>query len=72
MKIVKNTREVQAVVKKETHVGELYLVEGGEGVHFRCQGGFVTMSSGSFMDYEKCREDACYVHLPDAELHLNN
>lgn len=72
MKIVTVDKTIQVVNKSATHVGELYKVNGGDGIHFRCQGGFADMHSGKFTDFEQCRTDACWVHLPNAELHLNN
>lgn len=72
MKIVKTDKKISLLKKEDTKVGELYSVHGSDGIWFRCQGGFVHMQSGAFTAYEGCREDACWVHLPDAELHLNN
>lgn len=72
MKIVATDKTVVVLNKGATEVGELYKVNGSDGVHLRCQGGFVHMQSGKFTDYESCRTDSCWIHLPAAELHLNN
>lgn len=72
MKIVDSRKAELPVTKIGTETGELYIVADGESVLLRCQGGFVVMSSGKFSPYAECREDACFVHLPNAELHLNN
>jgi hypothetical protein len=76
MKIVKSAIKVMAVDKDGTKVGEVYtLIDASidkPAVHFRCQGGFVNLASGSYSPYESCREDACWIHQPTAELHLNN
>lgn len=72
MKIVKTVNKVEAVDKAGTDVGEVYTLIDANTVHFRCQGGFANLASGSYTDYEICRDDACWVHQPRAELHLNN
>lgn len=72
MKIVNEGKKVTPIKREETNVGELYAIIDGDGIWFRCQGGFANMSSGAFTNYGGCREDACWVHLPNAELHLNN
>lgn len=72
MKIVKETKTTQLVNKNGTKVGELYAVHDGNSVHLRCQGGFANIESGGFTQYEDIRTDNCWVHLPNAELHLNN
>jgi hypothetical protein len=72
MKIIKNEKKITILRKEDTKVGELYAVHGSDGIHFRCQGGFATMDGGAYTNYEQARSDACWVHLPNAELHLNN
>lgn len=62
--------QAKRLKKEETKAGELYAVVDGDGTHYRCQGGFANMGSGSFTAYEIARDDACWVHLPDAELHI--
>jgi hypothetical protein len=72
MKIIKNEKKITILRKEDTKVGELYAVHGGDGIHLRCQGGFVEMDTGALTEYAACRQDACWVHLANAELHLNN
>lgn len=72
--VVLEKPQVIRLTKEETKVGELYILDFSENTpaHFRCQGGFVSMSGGAFTSYEGTRSDTCWVHLPNAELHLNN
>ena len=72
MKIVDLRKAELPVTKDITKVGEVYTVSGPGAAHFRCQGGFVSMESGAYSSYEGCRADACWLHQPKAELHLNN
>lgn len=71
MKIVEKDPIVVYVTKIGTKVGELYAINDGKAINLRCQGGFVNMQSGAYSGYEVVRDDACWIHLPDAELHLN-
>lgn len=72
MKIVNLKKAEMPGTKEETKVGEVYTVAGSGAAHFRCHGGFVSMENGAYVTYEDCRADACWVHQPKAELHLNN
>lgn len=72
MKIIKAKKVMEGVAKDDTQCGEVYTLIDADTVHFRCQGGFANLGGGGFTQYEHCREDACWVHQPNAEIHLNN
>ena len=71
MKINKSGIEVKAVSKYDTKVGEVYTDGECALFYLRCQGGFVNLASGSYLDFSEITDNVRWRHLPDATLVVN-
>lgn len=61
--------EEKRLHKSGTKVGEVYSRDGAlTGYWLRCQGGFVSLASGSFNCYADVGDQPLFVHCPNAKV----
>lgn len=71
MKVKRNEPKNKAMRKDLTVVGEVYRSGTSDTIYFRCQGGFVVLSTGSFLSFSDACNETKWTHLPNAEIHTN-
>lgn len=72
MNINKKYFAIKLLSKNDTEVGEVYTDALGEVFYLRCQGGFVILTSGSYINFSDETDEEKWRHVLYATLHLNN